>query len=381
MVICLVVIAGFAGLGFDLAGARYTRLQLQNATDAASHAALVQLGATGSAVLARQAAISVAAQNVVGGKPLTLRTQDVALGGWNFTTRAFVNGVTPSNAVSIAAARSTRSGADGPIPTTFSRILGFSTINITDAAVTAYRIRSLVIAQDITGSFADSIDQASAADVALLDAMHGFNVASDRIGMQVFTGASTLFTPLTNVQTGYNAVRSQWVGDGKSTSDPTKAAGLTVCNKLDLDPTSPAPYDHAWVPPCSSGGDGTNPGAAIQAAANQLLANTQAYETRVIVLISDGQPTCCTMVAGAVHCDGTTACSLDRAQNGVDMANAAAAAGISIFTVSFGADPDQAAYLASLARGFGTAYNTPDPAQLSTILTAIAGAVPIAFGR
>ncbi len=63
------------------------------------------------------------------------------------------------------------------------------------------------------------------------------------------------------------------------------------------------------------------------------------------------------------------------------MADAAAAAGINIFAVSFGADANQAAYVASLARGIGTGYNTPDSTQLASILSEIAGNVPIALVR
>lgn len=110
---------------------------------------------------------------------------------------------------------------------------------------------------------------------------------------------------------------------------------------------------------------------------DQLLAQSQPYETRVIVLVTDGNAQCC--VSGV--CSATTACALDRAQYGVAMADAAAAAGISIFTVSFGADPDQHLYNKSLARGIGGAYDTPNASELASILTLIAGRIPIALVR
>jgi hypothetical protein len=83
----------------------------------------------------------------------------------------------------------------------------------------------------------------------------------------------------------------------------------------------------------------------------------------------------------SVTCSTTNACAASRAQLGVDMANAADAADISIFTVSFGASASQAVYNASLARGIGVAYNTPDKNQLASILTQIAGTIPIALVR
>lgn len=377
MALGLTAFLGFAAMGFDLAYIRYARLQLQNATDAASHAALVRLRATGNITQARAMAISVAAQNKVWGKALVLQDSDVSFGGWDFTTKTFASGVSPSNAVQVTGTRSALTGSNGAVGTTFGRVLGKTGVNLTHNGTAAFRIRSIVVAQDITGSFAGSIDQARNADVTLLDQLKSYNVAADRIGMQLFTGDGTQWTPLTTIKSGYNGVRNQWYGDGKASTDPTKTSGITVCNKLDLDPNAAPPMNHAWVPPCSTGGDGTNQGAAIKRSTDQLLAQSQPYETRVIVLITDGEPTCCTTNGAAVSCSSTNACAQSKAQYGVDMANAAAAQGISIFTVSLGASPSQSAYNASLARGIGTAYDTPDDTQLVSILAQIAGSIPI----
>lgn len=373
----LAAFLGFAAMGFDLAYVRYSRLQLQNATDAASHAALVRLRATGNVTQARAMAVSVGAQNKVWGKPLVIQDSEVTFGGWDFTTRAFVTNTSPPNAVQVIGTRSAATGSNGAVGLTFGRVLGKTGVNLTHTGIAAFRIRSIVVAQDITGSFADSIDQARNADVTLLDQLKTYNVAADRIGMQLFTGDGTQWTPLTNIKNGYIGVRNQWYGDGKASTDPTKTSGITVCNKLDLEPWAAPPMNHAWVPRCSMGGDGTNQGAAIKRATDQLLAQSQTYETRVIVLITDGEPTCCTTAGTVVSCSSTNACALGKAQYGVDMANAAASQGISIFTVSLGASPSQSAYNASLARGIGAAYDTPDDTQLVAILAQIAGAIPI----
>lgn len=377
MAVCMAVFFGFAALGFDLAYVRYARLQLQNATDAAAHAALVRLRATGNVTTARGMAKAVAAQNNVWGKNLTLVDDDIIFGGWNFTTRTMTTGVSPANAVQVNGLRSTTGGTDGAIALTFGRILGQNSVNLNHYGTAAYRIRSIVLAQDITGSFSDNIDDARDATVSMLNALRSYNIPADRIGMQLFTGDGTQFTPLTNLSTGYAAVRSQWLGDGKASADPTKTSGITLCNKLDVDPGADAPWNHGWVPACSSGGDGTNQGAAIRRSMDQLLAQSQPYETRVIVLVTDGNAMCC----GAGGCTATNACALARAQYGVTMANAAADAGISIFTVSFGADPDQHLYNKSLARGIGTAHDTPNASELASILTIIAGRIPIALVR
>lgn len=389
MALCITVFFGFAALGFDLAYVRLARLQLQNATDAAAHAALVRLRATGNVGSARAMAKSVAAQNYVWGKAITLQDAEIVFGGWNFDAKTFTNGVSPANAVQVKGTRSSTSGVNGAVGLTFGTVLGRSSIDLQHYGTAAYRIRSIVVAQDITGSFGDSIDAACQADVTMLDTLHSFNIPADRIGMQLFTGdgqgLGNLFTPLSDLQTKFSTIRAQWRGDGKAAIDPTKTSGITVCNLLDFAIPYGPPNNHAWMPACSVGGGGTNQGAAIKRAMDQLLAQSNPYETRVIVLITDGEPMCCTMVrnsAGAItslSCNPGDACSQARAQYGVDMADAADAADISIFTVSFGASVSQAVYNAGLARGIGVAYNTPDENELAAILIQIAGTIPIAL--
>lgn len=371
---------GFAALSVDLAYVRFARLQLQNATDAAAHAAMVRLHAPdGTIAKASAAAIAVAAQNRVWGKPLVLQSQDIVFGGWDFSAKTFTANVSPANAAQVNGTRSALAGVNGAVGLTFGRVLGKSSVDLIHQGTAAYRIRTIVVAQDITGSFWSNIDPAWQADITLLDALHSYNVPADRIGMQLFTGDATLFTALTKLQTGYNTVRSQWMGDGKLFRDTTKTSGITLCNKLDINPYDDIAFRHAWMPKCSTGGDGTNQGAAIQKATAQLLAQTQPYETRVIVLITDGKAECCTQSGTTVTCSSTSACATGRAQYGVDMADAADDNNISIFTVSLGADPQQSAYNASLVRGVGAAYDTPDATQLGTILTKIAGTIPIAL--
>ncbi|MEO8214467.1 MAG: pilus assembly protein TadG-related protein [Myxococcales bacterium] len=393
MALCITVFFGFAALGFDLAYVRLARLQLQNATDAAAHAALVRLRATGNVGSARAMAKSVAAQNYVWGKSITLQDAEIVFGGWNFDAKTFTNGVSPANAVQVKGTRSSTSGVNGAVGLTFGTMLGRSSIDLQHYGTAAYRIRSIVVAQDITGSFSDSIDTACSADVTMLDTLHSFNIPADRIGMQVFTGGSTLFTPLTYLQADYSSVQAQWRGDGKLVSNTSKTSGITICHKLDYATPYGSPYDHGWMPACSQGEisrpdlgtDGTNPGAAIKAAMDQLQTQSNPYETRVIVLITDGEPSCCTTVrnsAGKItylKCNPGDACSDARAQYGVDMANAADAADISIFTISFGASVSQAKYTAGLARGIGVAYDTPYATELAAILIKIAGTIPIAL--
>ena len=118
--------------------------------------------------------------NRVWGKNLTIRHSDIAYGGWDFQHQTFTAGVSPPNAVQINGLRSALAGADGAINLTFARVLGHASMNLTDQGTAAFRIRSVVVAQDITGSFAGDIDNARDADVTLLDQLHAYQIPSDR---------------------------------------------------------------------------------------------------------------------------------------------------------------------------------------------------------
>ena len=65
--------------------------------------------------------------------------------------------------------------------------------------------------------------------------------------------------------------------------------------------------------------------------------------------------------------------ALDLLDNAIEMADAADAAGISIYTVFYDEtnDDDAAAFFESLARGKGKSLRTPDSADLPQLLTEV----------
>jgi hypothetical protein len=60
----------------------------------------------------------------------------------------------------------------------------------------------------------------------------------------------------------------------------------------------------------------------------------------------------------------------------VSAANAAAAKGIDVYTIYYGTNSSDAAWLATLVRGNGTALKTPTAAQLSTQIQQICSQMP-----
>ncbi|MFT5586906.1 MAG: Flp pilus assembly protein TadG [Cognaticolwellia sp.] len=93
----LTVLLGVAAIAVDGGMARHHRAELQNAADAAAHAAALSFDGTEDGLLeARQAAVTIAALNFAGGQAVVLdsnvsntATGDIVSGEWDGDTRVF----------------------------------------------------------------------------------------------------------------------------------------------------------------------------------------------------------------------------------------------------------------------------------------------------
>jgi Flp pilus assembly protein TadG len=433
--IVLTLVMGFAALGFDLSYVRLARFEMKNATDAAAHAAMMVMRETKDSTQAKAAAISVAAKNTVLGNAVTLADADIVFGIWDYDTSSFTAGSTPINAVQITGRKSDPSAADGTVNTTFARVpgkgtggsivMGVSSANVAQVSTGAYRTRSMMFEMDVTGSFLTAScapDEAIAADIAFLDAMYNAGGAKDKIGLDVFVGSASGFTPLQNLQTNYAAMRSDWVGDGLSAKLSAHTRGLGVCTQSALRATqnwtcggvagwpnqnslkAGFPMPNCWdgdfhYAPTTAVFGGTNIGAGIASGIAALTATAKTYEVRAIVAFTDGGPLCCEAQTGGAICPqagpccadatsgactdhgtGACACSAAVKQYGIDQATLAHDTyGIDVYVLSFGANANWINYAGSLARGRGFMLNTNDKTQLDAMLTKIANAIPIAL--
>ncbi|HEY2901433.1 MAG TPA: pilus assembly protein TadG-related protein [Polyangia bacterium] len=434
MAICLAVIMGFAALGFDLAYVRLARLQMQNASDAAAHAAMVSLRLTSSQSTARKTAETVAAANHVLGNPVQLADSDVVFGGWDFGTKSFTAGAGKTNAVTINGRRADTTASDGNVSLSFGRAIGFTQANVARTSIGAFRSRYTMFEADITGSFLTvscGLDDAIAADLQFLDALYNAGVVNDKIGLDVFTGMAKSFTPLQTLSANYGSMRASWKGDGLSARSTAHQSGIGACYigapGSQTGDYSPCPGGKFWpneanlapgIPNLScSAGDfhyaptttvygGTNIGAGIKSGLDTLSAVANTGEVRSIVIFTDGGPMCCEAGKGGGTCgtddgsghlwnpccaDGTISpcvdntggaackCASDVAAYGVTQANAAAAAGVDLYILAFGNHPGWITYAKSLPRGRGFEIDTNDSTQLSASLLQIANNIPVAL--
>jgi len=328
MFITLTVLMGFAALGFDLSYVRLARLEMKNATDAAAHAAMVELSLTNSTASASAQAIAIAHQNTVLGKPMTLTSADITFGSYNFKTKVFTANSAPYTAVQINSQRFSSDDPNGLVSLTFGRALGYTEADYTNAVQSAFVNRYFQLEVDITDSYICDINNAADAAVALLDYLgdptQKVGTPGDWIGLDTFTGSALQMTPLMNLRYNWKSnanIRNTWARDGDTlTTSQTK--GIAVCNKSDDSPTfggtrscpTSASFtypNHSWVQHCSDGGGtyggyalyaGTDLGAAIKAGVNKLVAASQSYEPRTLIVVTDGSPMICTGIGGGGLC-------------------------------------------------------------------------------
>lgn len=382
MLVSIMGILAFAGLAIDWTYVRTTEFELKNAADAAAHAALLELRRSGDVSAARELAIDIAALNTAGGKSVTLTDESIAFGQWSYGDNSFTEAGSRVNGVRVRAGR-VEGSADGPVKLFIGPLFGYNGAAVAETAVGAYRSRDIMISVDISTSMIEEMNDAVKAMSGFASNMELRALPNDRVGLNVFKSSATNITNLIDVEGNISKIKSDWDGDGKANTDKKKTSGVTNCYVTTCKPGIPGctgtknyNIPGAWMPQCSTMSPdgnfgGSNQGAGLLAARETLTSNDDRDNTQVIVFISDGRPSC---PAGS-------ACVAARSKYAVQQADAAAAAGINIFTISLNSTKStaQTAFMASLVRGYGKAYETPDSADLQEILAEIEAEIPIAL--
>jgi hypothetical protein len=414
------VLLGFGAFVVDYGYLRMVSFQAQNAADAGAHAALVELREGGSESEARLVAEEIIGLNYVGGQVGQVDSSDLVFGYYDFEDRTFDSDGEYINAV-YATVRRTSDSPGGPVDLFLAKVFGeeSGSAGSSGRALGALRSREIMVVQDVTSSFADEMghiaddvetwdnwagvdyqdtwpDDAEhlfgdpqAAALAFLDYLDALQLPGDKIGMVTFVGAAELHTDLQLIRDNYDSVRAQWLDlDWCDRSYypwncyQFNASGGSASWSCDI--RKPKPLYRAMhtsnMIACNSGVEpsfsdsGTSQGAGLEEAIDVLTdpGLTSQYALKTIVLISDGLAQC---VPSEAACDASVS------EYGLVMADFADANGISIFTVSFNEteNADQTAYMESLVRGYGQAFETPDPSELPEILETIASAIPIAL--
>jgi Mg-chelatase subunit ChlD len=155
--VTIVILFVAAALAVDIAHMHMIRAELRTATDAAARAGAESLGRTERTDLAIQAAMNIASQNVVAGKPLQLAPGDIVFGrntpntsgGFNFAANQ-----QPFNAVQIVGRRQ-KGSPSGEVPLVFGPLFGVMKFEPVQVAVAGRLDRDIALVLDVSGSMAE----------------------------------------------------------------------------------------------------------------------------------------------------------------------------------------------------------------------------------
>jgi len=348
----MVVLVGMAALSVDVAYMNLSRAQLRAATDAAARAGGEALSRAQSISVARQTAKDVAAKNLVAGDPLLLEDSNIVFGNSaenSNGTWAFTANETPTNSVQVVGQR-TRFSAGGSIGLFFGRIFNVYQFEPSLTATVVKLDRDICLVLDRSSSMkldlATDAPTMSTADprfalkpnkvnsrwAALSDAVDEFADAIDgtpqneQVSVASFGSDCTYFSvtnlvsktdqPLTtNTSTLNNAVNyySKIIFNGSTNT----AAGIDQGKAALTDPIRARPFSR-----------------------------------KVMVFMTDGFRT--------------------QGRDPVFAAQEAAAQGVVIYTVTFGATFDHSEMIAVANATGGEHYHAPNSAALTQIFRQIA---------
>jgi Flp pilus assembly protein TadG len=357
--ICLPVFVGFLILVADGSHALSTRHLLQVTADSAALAAAGTLNKNPTASALATTAQTFAALNMPSSSyGSVLAASDVSLRYWpgvicnsqtpcDQTCNNNAGTLTPCNAVKVTTRTTPK--------LVFFQALGWTGFNENATAIATYGYGSTnndpttptwntVIAQDISGSFKDSISFAQTADQFLLDCMKNNAPPRSQFGLTLFVDHSVerpALTPLVNPTSGRDNYQTL----------KNSISGFSDCGGPGM-PTN-----------CT-----TNIAAAIQDGVTQFTspAFTQSLapnSVQNIVIVTDGEPNTC----GVGNNCGTAAAEALS----TTWANNAAAKNINVYTIYYcvpssnSCTPAAKTFLASLVRGNGFAQVSPTQDELA----------------
>jgi len=354
---------GFCALSVDLSYMQFTKMQLQHVADAASHAALVRYRQTQRRGKANRAARDIVKVNFVGDGHA--RLDKVEYG--RFERGRFRKDNRVINSARAFVSRKKRNSIKlffAPFLNLFAhrRIKAFEIFEPSATAITSGNTREICIAQDITGSFRDDIGFAREADLAFLDYLKKQPFPGDKIAMSTFVGGvePRIWTPLSDIKKKYRQVSRQW-------------SKLDSCNCAMwhwwYGPNWCVAYygnynGQPWMQDCFTYGAQTAQGPGIDQCVAELRKRGNPTSFQAVIVVSDGLPCCGHLTSG-------------RKRDAHRAADNAWRQGVHVWSVAYMNGGGDFRFLQSLVRGYGTAYETPDPSELEGIMVDIAQSIPI----
>jgi Ca-activated chloride channel homolog len=213
VLIAVLMIAFMVTVAFsiDIAMMHLSRAELRAATDAASKAAASELSRTLDTNQAINRGIEIAAANTVNGEPLQLVPVDFTFGRSEEQTNGkflFSDIGIPRNSVRVDGRR-TADSPSGPVPLFFGNILGVPFFEPQTTATASYIERDVVLVIDRSGSmFGQKFTDLIAAIDTFADTLDNTPV-NEQVGLASYNDTATQDVALTS---DLNLIRSQMAG-------------------------------------------------------------------------------------------------------------------------------------------------------------------------
>ena len=347
----LPVLILFVGFSIDYANIQRTRTELRRATDLAAKSAALVLAETDDQAAAEQAANDAAARNLVHGEPLTLADGAIVFGNskrgqdgrWSFSP-----GESPINAVEVRGSRENDS-PDGAVRNMFGAFYGRANNQPVFSAVAAFVNTDIVLVLDRSSSMklaTNSTDPlmsegdprrcdvpwADSRWVALEDAVSEFTTVME----------STLSKEMVGVVTFASDAETCGNVSQKVTTDQDLDFDLTKTNAA-----LAARSNSVW-------GGNTDIDAGIRTAHASLTDSGRENAVKIMIVLTDGQFT---------EADPSVA------------AQAAAADGVIIYTVTFSAGANQTDMINIADIGGGNHYHADNAPDLKGAFRELGGAI------
>jgi Flp pilus assembly protein TadG len=323
LVVGMVPLVGFAALAVDVGTIAVAKAKLQRAAEAGAHAgAKAMRDGEGTAAEARARQVLLDNTGAMNAIP------EAKVGSYDQATGSFTPGIGPDGVPALEVR------ASAVVPLVFAPMVGIQNASFDVEAVYGGRKREVVIVQDVSGSFTQEIGDAKNADQALVQQMSDQGLPGDQVGIVTFGSSAATERGLSRLETQTAAVL------GTIASIQVRTCGSN-----------------------RNCGNATRTDLGIQQAIELFQFSDPAETERVIIVVTDGDPT------------GTANVQL-LAENTADDADAL---GIHIFTMllNTSANAQASANNAALVRGAGTPFETSDPDSLEDLLLQILAALPL----
>ncbi len=236
LVLIVIMMIGFmvaVAFSIDIAQMHLSRTELRTATDAASRAAATTLAQSQDADLAIARGQQIAAANTVNGDPLLLDRTDftfgrsVELASGKFQ---FSAGETPRNSV-LVDGRRTVGSPSGPIPLFFGNVFSVEFFEPVTEATATYIERDIVLVVDRSGSMAgqkfDDLVNAIGTFTATLDE----TPIDEKVGLASYSEFATEEVPLTDNLTLISNAMAALPVDGFTSISRGMKSGKKIIDK------------------------------------------------------------------------------------------------------------------------------------------------------